>query len=452
MIYAWRYPRSINRSVLIAVNPPGHFLWDPKATDELIGRYSRLCAHDADCSKRTDDLAASMRKTSAHMPHRFWGLPISAGDAKVGSFYGLMESTSESAPLSAPMTIDSWISAANGDPSGLWFMSLMARMAFPEAVTWGEVAAVSRADTWAADRYFGKGPHRKDSILGNPGTEFLYARGGLTQAFPPAPDSDEYNRVQDSNVPTLLVNGTLDFATPAKFGIQELLPHLRNGQKVLLAEMGHSGTFWTYEPKASTRLLNTYLDTGKIDTSLYTPAKVDFTPDVSHTGLGKGIAGTLYGLPVVALLSLLLMWRRGRKRGRIGRTASVLLRSVFTLVLGLAGWFAGLVIVLLAFPTVALDDPVLAVCSIGVPIGLGIHLAALDRNLPQRGRFAAAMAGALLGAWIGYQAGAGLLAVITTIVGAALGANLLILALDIWGTRVAEADMKPALETRPSTV
>ena len=88
MIYAWRYPRSIHRSVMIAVNPPGHFLWDPKTTDEQIGRYSRLCAQDSSCSKRTDDLAASMRKTSAHMPDRFWGLPISAGDAKIASFYG----------------------------------------------------------------------------------------------------------------------------------------------------------------------------------------------------------------------------------------------------------------------------------------------------------------------------------------------------------------------------
>jgi hypothetical protein len=452
MIYAWRYPRSINRSVLIAVNPPGHFLWDPKATDELIGRYSRLCAEDASCSKRTNDLAASMRKTAAHMPHRFWGLPISAGDAKVGSFYGLMESTSESAPLSAPMTIDSWISAANGDPSGLWFMSLMARMAFPEAVTWGEVAAVSRADTWAADRYFGKGPHRKDSILGNPGTEFLYARGGLTQAFPPAPDSDEYNRVHDSNVPTLLVNGTLDFATPAEFGIQELLPHLRNGQKVVLAELGHSGTFWTYEPKASTRLLNTYFDTGKVDTSLYTPAKVDFTPDVTHTALGKGIAGTLYGLPVVALLSLLLLWGRSRKRGRIGRTASVLLRSVFTVVLGLGGWFTGVAVVLVAFPTVPLDDVHLAVFSTGVPIALGIYLAWVDRDRPQRFGLAWAAAGALVGAWLGFNAGTGLLALVTSIVGAALGANLALLALDIWGGRVVEADVKPTLETRPSTV
>ena len=65
MIYAWRYPRSIHRSVMIGVNPPGHFLWSPQATDEQIGRYSRLCAQDASCSSRTDDLAASMRKTAA---------------------------------------------------------------------------------------------------------------------------------------------------------------------------------------------------------------------------------------------------------------------------------------------------------------------------------------------------------------------------------------------------
>ena len=445
MIYAWRYPRNVHRSVLIAVNPPGHFIWDPKTTDEQIGRYSRLCAQDASCSKRTDDLAASMRKTAAHMPKRFWGLPISAGNAKIGSFYGLAESTSESAPLSAPMTLDSWISAAQGDPSGLWFLSLMTKMAFPDAVVWGEVAAVSRADTEAADRYFGKGPHRMDSILGNAGTEFLYGGGGLTHVFPPAPDSNEYSKVQDSNVETLLVNGTLDFATPPKFGVQELLPHLSNGQKVLLAETGHSGTFWTYEPKASTRLLNTYFATGRVDTSLYSPAKIDFTPDVGHTGLGKGFAGTFYGLPVIALLSLLLMWRRVHRRGRIGRTASVLLRSLCTVVLGLAGWLAGVVVVLFVFPAVPLDDGVLAVLSVGIPIGVGIHLAALDRDWPQHGRFAIVLAGALVGGWIGFQAGSGLLALITTIIGAALGGILAAIVHD------ARRDRSPVAVEAPQT-
>src|SRR5262249_60470972 len=111
----------------------------------LMGRSPRLCAQDAGCTERTDGLAASMRQTAAHMPRRFWGLPISTGDAKLASFFGLMESTSASEPLSAPTTLGSWISAADGDPSGLWFLSFMARMTFPLAFVWGEGAAVRRA-------------------------------------------------------------------------------------------------------------------------------------------------------------------------------------------------------------------------------------------------------------------------------------------------------------------
>ena len=387
MIYAWRHPRSVNRSMMIGVNPPGHFLWSPKVTDQLIGRYSRLCAQDAGCSRRTDDLAASMRKTAAHMPRRFWGLPIPTGDAKIASFFGLMESTSASEPLSAPMTIGSWVSAADGDSSGFWFLSLMARMALPESFVWGEEAAVGRADTRAADRYFAQGPHRSDSILGNPGTEFVYAGGAFTHAFPPAPDSNEYTRVRDSDVPTLLVNGTLDFATPATVRDPRAAaaPPERPGGRArgartrrLLLEL-RAG-------REHADCSNTYFDTGRVDTSLYTPARVDFTPDVTHTALGKGFAGTLYGLPLIVVLSLLLLWRRVHRRGRIGRTASVLLRSVYAFVLGLGGWFAGVLVVLLAFPTVPLDDARLAVGSIGVPVGLGIFLAWVNRDLQGRAR------------------------------------------------------------------
>src|SRR4051795_3771140 len=42
MIYSWRHPRSIERSVMIGVNPPGHFVYDPKVTDAQIRRYSDL--------------------------------------------------------------------------------------------------------------------------------------------------------------------------------------------------------------------------------------------------------------------------------------------------------------------------------------------------------------------------------------------------------------------------
>src|SRR3954454_2817219 len=106
MVYAWRHPQSIHRSVMIGVNPPGNFLWTQKTTDEQIARYAKLCAKDTDCSKRTDDLAATLRQTD--IPKRWGFLPIKRGNVQVATFYGLMESTSDAAPISAPMTIAAW--------------------------------------------------------------------------------------------------------------------------------------------------------------------------------------------------------------------------------------------------------------------------------------------------------------------------------------------------------
>ena len=87
-----------------------------------------------------------------------------------------------------------------------------------------------------------------------------------------------------------------------------------------------------------------------------------------------------------------------------------------------------------ALPTVPLDSELLAGLSIGIPIGLGIYWAWVRRDWPAKTKsigFAAALAGALVGAWLGFDATAGLLGVVTAIVGAAVGANLIVLVLDI---------------------
>jgi hypothetical protein len=306
---------------------------------------------------------------------------------------------------------------------------------------------MARSDTLAAKRYFAQGPHRKDSILGNAGTEFVYAGGGLVDAWPPVPEENEYATVRDSAIETLLVGGSLDGATPAVNATKDLLPHLSRGHQVVIPQLGHTTSFWGYEPAASSRLINTYFDTGKVDTSLYTPAKVDFSPGVTHTALGKGFAATFYALPAFVALSLLLMWRRSRRRGLIGRVSSALLRSVYPLVLGLGGWFGGLVVAFFAFPALPLDDGRLAVVSIGVPIGLGVYLAWVDRARSRRFGLPLALVGALAGAFVGFQAGTGLLAVITTIAGAAAGSNLALVVLDIAGSprRATAAARVPAV-------
>jgi hypothetical protein len=71
---------------------------------------------------------------------------------------------------------------------------------------------------------------------------------------------------------------------------------------------------------------------------------------------------------------------------------------------------------------------------VGLPIGLGIYFAWVRRDwsatIKTTGLVASA-AGALVGAWLGFHATGGLFALITTIGAATIGANLLLLALDI---------------------
>jgi pimeloyl-ACP methyl ester carboxylesterase len=65
MIYQWRYPNSVDRSVMIGVNPPGNFIYSGAEIDQGIERYSALCAQQPACRARTGNLAASMKHTAA---------------------------------------------------------------------------------------------------------------------------------------------------------------------------------------------------------------------------------------------------------------------------------------------------------------------------------------------------------------------------------------------------
>ena len=305
MIYAWRYPNSVDRSVMIGVNPPGNFLYSGAEIDQGIERYSALCAQQPACRARTGNLAASMQHTAAHMPSRWYFLPIKPGNVLVGTFLGLTEATAAVSPLSGPMTLDSWISAAHGDPSGLWFLSTMAGLVLPQSFTWGEFASIGMADAQPVERYFSSGADR-GSIIGNPLTEFLWGAGGLVHAWPANPGENQYTSVQNSNVPTLLIGGTLDFETPAQNATKELLPHLPNGHQVILSGLGHADDFWSYEPRASTQLLTTFYATGQVDTSRYTPNKVSFATSSTQAAIAKDILGAMIGFarpgcPVAAL-------------------------------------------------------------------------------------------------------------------------------------------------------
>ena len=439
MIYQWRYPNSVDRSVMIGVNPPGNFLYSGAEIDQGIERYSALCAQQPACRARTGNLAASMQHTAAHMPSSWLSLPIKPGNALVGTFLGLTEATSEASPMSGPMTLDSWISAAHGDPSGLWFLSLMSDIALPQSFVWGEFASIGMADAQPVERYFSSGAGR-GSIIGNPFAEFLWGAGGLVHAWPANPGENQYTSVQNSNVPTLLIGGTLDFETPAQNATKELLPHLPNGHQVILSGLGHADDFYSYEPSASTQLLTTFYATGQVDTSRYTPNVVSFTTSSTQTAIAKDLLAAMIGFALLAVIWLVVLAIRIRRRGGTGRKTGAWIRSAGPIVFGLGGWFLGALLVLRFWPSRPLDDQLLVVVSVAVPIWLGVYAGWVCTDTPKAMRakgIGAAGVGAVVGAALGFHVLSGLMALITAIIGAAVVSNLSLLVLDISTERAA---------------
>jgi hypothetical protein len=109
-------------------------------------------------------------------------------------------------------------------------------------------------------------------------------------------------------------------------------------------------------------------------------------------------------------------------------------------VFGLGGWFLGALLVLRFWPNVPLEDQLLAVVSVAVPVWLGVYAGWVRTDTPKAMRakgIGAAGVGAVVGAALGYHVTSGLIALITTIIAAAVVSNLSLLVLDIWTERAA---------------
>ena len=163
---------------------------------------------------------------------------------------------------------------------------------------------------------------------------------------------------------------------------------------------------------------------------------MDFTPGFSQPAIAKIVAGSAVGLAVLTVLSLLLMARRVHVRGRFGRRAGAALRSLYAIVLGLGGWCLGALIVITTMTERPDRRSAAGRPLIGVPVALGVYLAWVQRDWPAQRKAvgaAAAAAGALAGAWLGFHAVSGIFGLLTAIAGAVAGANLALILLDMAG-------------------
>ncbi|HEX6340285.1 alpha/beta hydrolase [Umezawaea sp.] len=430
MVYSWRHPDALHRSAMISVNPPGHFVWDPRITDSQFGQYAELCRANASCAARTPDLAASVRDVATDLPERWGPFRVKDTNVRVLSQYAMHHNGPGSAPNNAPTLLDAYL---GGDTGALWAMSVLGDVVLPESIVWGEFASFAMLDAPAARSYYEAGGD-PGSILGSASVDFLWSGpSGVSAVWPDSPDNAEYRTTRPSDVETLLVSGEVDFSTPAQLATGELLPSLSRGQQVVLSGLGHTADFWEHRPEASERLLNTFFATGEVDRSGFDPRPVGFdTVPLSMSTIARLLAGVTTTGAVLALLVLGGMARARRRRGGFSPRAGVWLGVLTVLPLGLGGWFLGVLLVWTVNPDDFVVSTTAVAPGVGLMIGTGAYLAGVRRDLPPRTRrtaLAAAIGAALLGAVLGTWALPGLVAPLVAVVGAAAAANLVLVLL-----------------------
>lgn len=305
-LYAQRHPDRIHRSAMVAVNPPGRFVWEPDMTDRQLEYYAQLCAEDPGCRARTADLARTVATVVEDMPRRWLLVPIDPGKVRVVAFALLFNRDT------AVRVFDAFIAAEQGDPSGLALMSLAYDLVIPRMFTWGDMLAKAGAADCDPARDYPAELDPPGSILGAPFSKLLW--GSLDCALV-TPLPAEYRAPSRSETETLLLVGSVDFSTPADYAERELLPGLARGHLVRLAEFGHTSDLFTGQRPATRHLLATFFARGEIDTSRFRYARMDFSVTWGFPLLARLLAAVMALLVLfIAALGVLLGLRLRRQR------------------------------------------------------------------------------------------------------------------------------------------
>ncbi len=316
-LYALKYPERVHRSILMGANPPGRMLWESAMVETQLRRYGELWSRDPKASRRTPDLVGALRRVNGRMPRRWLFLPIHTGTVKLAAFALLFESDT------AVKVFDAYVAADRGDPSGLWFMSLLSGFVFPEMTNWGDNAAKAVSADYDPARRYGDELMPPGAALGSPLARFLWAPA---PHWPIRPMPEECRKLRESEVATLVLSGSLDFSTPAEHAQTDLLPLLPNGVQVILAEAGHIGDLWRLEPAPVSRLLTSFLESGRADASLMHHRPIDFQVAWGFPRLAKlALAGAAVVVVLIGAAAgrVVRIWRKPGTDGTVPKPRRV---------------------------------------------------------------------------------------------------------------------------------
>jgi pimeloyl-ACP methyl ester carboxylesterase len=270
-LYGLRYPDRVYRSVMVGANPPGRFVWEATKVEEQLAYYAELWRRDEAAARRTADLLGTIREVLASLPREWEGVRVDPAKVRLTAFAAL--DTREG----AARTFEAFVSAAAGDYAGLAGMALWYDEFVRRGPNFGDMAAKAVGADFDPARDYENEMDPPGAVLGSP-FSLLYWSTMKYGAWPYAPLAEEYRTLRSSEVETLLVSGSVDFATPPAYAEQEFLPYLTRGHHLLLAELGHCYDLAGLRPQAHGQLVETFFGRGEVAGSGFAHEPMDFTP------------------------------------------------------------------------------------------------------------------------------------------------------------------------------
>jgi pimeloyl-ACP methyl ester carboxylesterase len=283
LLYSYKYPGSVHRNVMAGANPPGHFLWYPEKTEEILNIWEEKYK-----SQGKGSLKDAMKKSYDEMPEKWTFYKLNKDKIKAITF------TSMSQNEMAVMVFDSYFRAANHkDYSGLYMIQLLYDV-YMKKVIWGDMYSKGASADFQFDLNYREmlRAYDKTTVLGPNMSLVLW---GSIEAFNKLMIPEEYRKLRLSQTETLIVSGNLDTSTPADFARDELMPYLPNGHQVILENFSHADIAMA-QPENYFKLINAFFDTGKVDASVFSPQTIDFNPRKKFYKMAK------WGFPVVMVM------------------------------------------------------------------------------------------------------------------------------------------------------
>lgn len=276
LLYGYKYPSVINRTIMIGACPPGYFLTRQEQAENTIDYYDSLYKSSVQGSKYKGSIKDAMKRAFDNLPKRWTIFRLDPDKIKAGTT-GMLYARG-----AAVWAFNAYFKAANeGDYSGLYMLQKIFEMNSNAII--GDVYAktVSADIDYDVIGSTSREQFRKSSTLLGNNISAIY--GSTAKAWSIKSIPEEFKKCRQSESEILIISGDLDFRTPADITNRELMPFLKNGKHVVLRNMSHSDILLNV--MKSQDFLYQYFDFGKVDDSLISSvSEVNF---ISQSKLGK---------------------------------------------------------------------------------------------------------------------------------------------------------------------